>query len=60
MTVVSLDKVREFRARADECDVRARLAQTEAVRRDYRDLAKQWRQLAEQSKKTEADRGGDQ
>jgi len=42
-----------YRARAEECLVKALVVQDPEVRRQFTDLAAQWHQLAEQAEKIE-------
>jgi hypothetical protein len=46
----------EYRVRADQCDLRAKLAQSEAVRHDYQDMARQWRYMAGQADQIDRER----
>ncbi len=38
-----------YRAKAAECEQKARLARDPRVESDYADMARQWRELAEQA-----------
>jgi len=41
-------KAEEYRARATECDYCAEAANDAMIRTDFRDMARQWRQMADQ------------
>ena len=49
----------EYRARAAECEYRAEQVEDATVRAEFRDMAKQWRQMAAQIEELEARRGKD-
>jgi hypothetical protein len=51
-----MNKADDYRARATECEKRADSAQDHTVRRDFQDMARQWRQMAEQIEMLEAER----
>jgi len=46
----------QFRARAEECEAKAETARDPDVRRWYRNMAAQWRKLAQQHEGIESDR----
>jgi len=51
-----MNRANEYRARATECERLAECALDHIVRRDFRDMAQQWRQMAEQIETLEAER----
>ena len=48
-----MKKAEEYRARATECDYRADAANDAMIRTDFRDMAQQWRQMADQIEQLE-------
>lgn len=51
-----MEKAEEYRARATECDYRAEAANDAMIRTDFRDMARQWRQMADQIEQLEFER----